>query len=281
MIDVASSSTESESENWASGASADGVPDSLMVEPELRVIEEKALNAWPGLQQVVCDGWMLRFAGGYTRRANAVIPLYEGQISAERKVGMCEERYAMRGLPTVFKMLPFARPAGLDRILHTRGYRKEAETSVQVCHIRLLDLPVEEEVKCWSAPEVEWLEAQASCCGGGVDEQPQLRAILGNIVPEHCFAALLRDGQPVSCGIGVVEDGFLGIFSVATQARQRHRGFGRQLIGALARWGRLAGAAQAYLQVVDGNEPARRLYAGLGFREMYRYWYRINGHSHG
>jgi len=271
MIDVASSSAE----KWAPVAALDSAPDSPMPEPELRALEEKALNAWPGLQEVVCDGWMLRFAGGYTRRANAVVPLYEGRIAAERKISMCEERYALRGLPTVFKMLPFAHPAGLDPILHTRGYRREAETSVQVCDIRLLDLPVEEEVRCWPGPDAEWLEARAVCGGGREDERPQLRAILENIVPECCFAVLMRDGQPVSCGIGIAEDRFLGIFSVATREGQRNRGFGRQLIGVLARWGRRAGAEQAYLQVVDGNEPAMHLYAGLGFREAYRYWYRI------
>ena len=40
-------------------------------------------------------------------------------------------------------------------------------------------------------------------------------------------------------------------------------------------WGRARGAAQACLQVVDDNRPARALYAGLGFdRELARYHYR-------
>jgi N-acetylglutamate synthase len=33
-------------------------------------------------------------------------------------------------------------------------------------------------------------------------------------------------------------------------------------------------AEQAYLQAVSGNAPAERLYEGLGFEELYRYWYR-------
>lgn len=42
---------------------------------ECSKLEERALNAWPGIQQAVYDGWLLRFAHGYTRRANSVVSM--------------------------------------------------------------------------------------------------------------------------------------------------------------------------------------------------------------
>jgi GNAT superfamily N-acetyltransferase len=242
----------------------------------LRALEQRALSAWPCLRQVRYDGWLLRYAAGYTRRANSVVPLCEGRLDVERKVRACEGLYARWRLPPVFKVLPFIQPSGLDGLLDGKGYAREAETCVQVCDLdRLTDLSIEREVMLWEEPDDLWLDAHARCSGAGAAERPQLRAILARIAPARCFVALLCGGLPVSCGIGVCDDGYVGLFCVATEAQQRNRGFGRQLIGWIARWGRSIGAERAYLQVVAENGPARHLYARLGFREAYRYWYRI------
>jgi N-acetylglutamate synthase len=40
----------------------------------IRYIEELALNAWPSLQPLLLDGSVVRFANGYTRRANSMNP---------------------------------------------------------------------------------------------------------------------------------------------------------------------------------------------------------------
>lgn len=66
----------------------------------------------------------------------------------------------------------------------------------------------------------------------------------------------------------------MGLFDIATEAGRRRRGLAQRLIGHLLHWGALHGARRAYLQVEVRNEPARALYERLGFREVYRYWYR-------
>ena len=40
--------------------------------PKEREIEELTLNAWPPLETLFFDGWILSFSDGYTRRANSI-----------------------------------------------------------------------------------------------------------------------------------------------------------------------------------------------------------------
>jgi hypothetical protein len=47
-------------------------------------IEELSMNAWPSIQTVLLDGWILRMSNGYTKRANSVNPLYSEPVA---KVG--------------------------------------------------------------------------------------------------------------------------------------------------------------------------------------------------
>jgi len=58
----------------------------------IRDIEERCLNACPPMQQVLYDGWVIRLADGYTRRANSVSPIYAGHIGPEEKIAVCGVR---------------------------------------------------------------------------------------------------------------------------------------------------------------------------------------------
>jgi len=69
-------------------------------------IEELSLNAWAALQTMVYDGWIIRFAEGYTKRANSVNPLYTSSIPIEEKLHYCENLYRSRNLPVVCKICP-------------------------------------------------------------------------------------------------------------------------------------------------------------------------------
>ncbi|HYN87291.1 MAG TPA: GNAT family N-acetyltransferase [Ardenticatenaceae bacterium] len=269
-------------------------PPSLVLE---RRIEEASLNAWPALQQILFDGWVLRFSRGYTKRANSVNPLYESGLDVQEKIARCEQLYEERGLAPVFRLTPLASPVNLDEALAAHGY--EPIDPTLVLHLDLSDEtrgkpggdtpnPSTEArrrgVATTSAPRNgsfteaaldEWLETFGRLHGAQVEQQHVHRAILDLIPARRLLAALIVDGIAVACGLGVLEADCFGLFDLVTGPVHRRKGYGTALVSAMLQWAEGQGASLAYLQVMATNEPAQQLYAKLGFRELYQYWYRV------
>ena len=241
----------------------------------IRCIEEYSTNAWPALQTLLQDGWVLRFANGFTRRANSVYPLYPTTLPLDEKISACEALYHAQGLPTCFKMTPASQPAGLDDALLARGYLLEAPTSVQQLDLRALPVEALADVEVAPRPSAEWLLEFGSMSGSSEQHQAAHQQILASILYPCGYAALRCQGQLASCGLAVLQDGCLGLFDIVTAPAYRRQGYASQLVSALLRWGKRQGAHTAYLQVMQDNAPALNLYASLGFQEIYPYWYRV------
>ena len=102
-----------------------------MIPQAIRFLEELTFNALPALHTTFYDGWVLRFAAGYTRRANSVSALYPGYLAPEAKLAICETAYARAGLPTTFKLTSTPDHDALDDILDAHGYVYASGASVQ------------------------------------------------------------------------------------------------------------------------------------------------------
>ena len=240
-------------------------------------IEECALNAWPALQQMLYDGWVLRFAQGYTKRANSVSALYASHFDLSAKVAWCESAYEAVGLLPIFRLTPFSQPEGLDGVLAGRGYGVMDPTQVM-----LLDLGDQEPVGAppgqWNDADLDtWMAAFCQMEGRDPSGQETHRRMLEAIVGQRLLALGCHEGRPVCCGLGVLEEGFFGLFDIVTSPAHRGQGHATALISAMLGWARDRGAQTAYLQVMESNLAARRLYARLGFQRLYGYWYRIMG----
>ena len=243
-------------------------------------IEELSLNAWASLQTVLYDGWILRFANGYTKRANSINPLYSSSLDIGEKIRFCEDLYREKKLPVVFKMKSSVYPINLDEILGADGYQKQSPTSVQTIDLKTINLHVHSEPLKWGQVEIkdslttEWLENFCRMSAVSELNRMTLQEILTNIVPRHIFVSLKTDGWVVACGLGVLQSGYIGLFDIVTNKDFRGRGYGQQLVTSILAWGIQNMAKNAYLQVMLDNAPALRLYSKIGFFEQYQYWYR-------
>lgn len=234
-----------------------------------------SLNAWAALQSLAYDGWVIRFANGYTKRANSVSPLYPSTRYVEDKIKYCERLFEEKGLPTVFKMTVASQPEGLDEELAARNYRVDSFTSVQFLDLHEWKSGAGSPAPIAEAMTPAWFAAYWRMSGHPQKHESAGRQLVANIVPAKAFASVQYEGNVIACGLGVIQEGYLGLFDIVTDPNFRRQGFGRQVVQALLDWGRRHGAHTAYLQVVLDNAPALELYAREGFCEGYRYWYRI------
>jgi len=241
----------------------------------IRFIEELSMSALPSLQTLYDDGWVLRFAEGYTRRANSVNPLYLSTQPLAEKIARCEAVYRSQGLNTVFKLTSAVFPGDLDSVLAQSGYKEDGRTSIQIANLETLNFSNMLPVTIAEKLSDSWLSAYCRLNGVEPHRIALMKEMLGHILPETAYSSIEQDGEIVATGLGVADRGYIGLFDIVVDERLRNQGLGHRIVTNLLTWGRSCGAQNAYLQVVSTNTAAQRLYAKIGFREIYQYWYRV------
>ena len=93
-------------------------------------LEEIAANGHVALNVMQYDGWLLRFSGGFTGRANSISVIYPSRKEMAEKVEYCEKCYAKQGLPTLFKLTEY--DTELSDYLKKRGYEVVTPTDVMI-----------------------------------------------------------------------------------------------------------------------------------------------------
>ncbi len=238
-------------------------------------LETAGFNAWPAFQQLLMAGWLIRFAEGYTKRANSANYLHPSITPLDQLVSWCEQLYAARKLPSTFRLVDRTETLPIDRFLAEQGYQAIDPSVVLQCPVAQLKLPHGTSATFTLCPPDSWIPIHAAASRTGTSAQELHRRILAQVMLPRVLGAIVVGGQPVACGMGVIDRGLFGLFDLVTHPAQRRRGYGSQLIAGLIGWAKDQGATTCYLQVTQHNQPARALYHKLGFREAYRYWYRV------
>ena len=241
---------------------------------EIRQLEERGFAAWPALMTVLDDGWVIRLSHGHTKRSNSINVLGPSSDPVAEKCARSEALLARHGLPAVYRLSPLA-PDEVSRHLDARAYRRIDETIVMVAPLAREPAGSDPRVAVHEGVDRAWTAAYAAAEGLDERRTDALQRMMAFIAPAHAVAEVLDGTRRVGFGLGVVDRGMIGIFEILVLPSHRRQGLAAAIMAALLGWARQQGATASYLQVVAANAPAIALYQRLGYREVYRYHYRV------
>ncbi|MBN8940353.1 MAG: GNAT family N-acetyltransferase [Rhizobiales bacterium] len=239
----------------------------------VRDLEERMFNAWPALQTIHMDGWLLRMARGHTKRANAASPWFPSDLPTADLIQAVKSLYRKAGIEPMVRITPLAAD-GVDAALAAAGWTLFDPTKVMVAslaeRVKLEGTPAVAVVLA-EDPSVDWIEGAAGAYELAEWQRDVLAEIVSSIRVDAAFATIFIGREPVGYGLGVAERGYVGLYDLAVTPAARGQGVGARMVTSLMHWGRSKGAKSAYLQVRDANEKARALYGRLGFADVYGY----------
>jgi GNAT superfamily N-acetyltransferase len=244
----------------------------ILAPADLRRMERLHVRAWPAFETASVDGWLWRYSGGGSQRANSVSTIDFDGSDPIATLNEIERRYHEKGAPARVHTFDAGAPTGLDTILAARGYTA-GETTVTMFK-RVQPVVPPDGVKQSEVADDDW---RAVYLGAITENRRQVNAqILEAIPAPRAFFSYRRGGRVISTALSVVGYGCAVVECVATCRDARRQGGAAAVLRALEDWACRQGADLLGLQVVATNHPALALYEGLGFAvgTSNRFWIR-------
>lgn len=234
-----------------------------------------AARGWPAVETGHLGDWLLQASGGFTRRANSVIPTGEPRLPLDEALSRVNYWYRTRELTPRLQLALGAE--GTDEVLAARladrGWSPEVTAELQVAGLaQVADRSGGEDVVLSRTVDAGWLLRYR----GLTDPRSEvLRVLHGG--PSVWFATVpgpAPDEAPAATGRVVVDGRWAGFSAVEVAPEARRRGVATAVMAALARRALEEGASAAWLQVEADNGGARSLYSAMGFatHHSYQHW---------
>ncbi|WP_030176305.1 GNAT family N-acetyltransferase [Streptomyces sp. NRRL S-813] len=227
-------------------------------------------RAWRPVESERLGEWELRAAGGFTRRANSVLPLGDPGLPLDEALAAVRRWYGERGLPAYVQTATGAEGTQelLCAELERRGWVREVTAELWIGALApVADRAEGSGVVLSRTADEAWL---ARYQRKGVSEVAL--KVLGS-GPSVWFATVpgAAGEAPAAIGRCVVDGRWASFAAVEVDPARRRQGLATDVMAALARQALAEGASAACLQVETDNAGARALYAGSGFAAHHAY----------
>ncbi|MDQ3483963.1 MAG: GNAT family N-acetyltransferase [Actinomycetota bacterium] len=217
--------------------------------------------------------WLLRAASGFTSRANSVLATGDPGVPLRVALDQVEGYYRDRGLPPRAQVVDgstwMRELVGLgweDARPDAAGALVLVTSVARACRVRPAPTGAA-DVILLGEPTDEWLRLY-----GRTADHPE--AVVRSVLARGHAVVFAQLGSPViAIGRAVVTGDWVGLYAVEVAAGHRRRGSGSAVTSALLSWGASLGALSAYLQTLEDNAAAARLFSRFGFETHHAYRY--------
>jgi GNAT superfamily N-acetyltransferase len=225
-------------------------------------------KAWPAPVEEPLGEWVLRWADGFTGRANSALAVGDpGRPVPEALRAVCDFAHA-RAISPVVQVLAGSE---LERAVAAAGWREQTQHAAGH-EVAVLTGPL----PSGPAPSAEVLDQPTSAWWELTEGTTAPSAAQRHVVTtgKVGYGVVTVDGTTAGVVRGALVENWLHVARLAVAPEFRRRGLATTVLRALAGWGRAHGADQWVLQVATGNAGALALYSALGCSEhhTYRYW---------
>lgn len=236
-------------------------------------------RGWQPVESERLGEWELRAAGGFTWRANSVLPLGDPGRPLDEALSYVSRWYADRSLPPHIQTATGA--VGTQELLaaalEERGWVRAVSAQVQIAGlapIADLDAAVD-RVRLSRSHDEAWLGRYKRF---GTPEPHILQVLESG--PSVWFATVPGEGgSAAAIGRCVVDGRWAGFMAVEVDPAYRRQGLATAVMTALSRRALDEGASAAWLQVEADNDGAQALYDGMGFAVHHHYHHYRHGPS--
>jgi GNAT superfamily N-acetyltransferase len=207
-------------------------------------------------------------AGGGQRVSAARLTDTSATDTTEDAIDSAIAAMADLGQPPLFMVLDHQ--TGLDARLAARSFACRDTTHAMTIPCADLAAPPP-PVTCFATWPPLAIQDEIWAVGG---IGPARLAIMARVEgPKMSFFGRVSD-KPAGTAFAAIHDGVAMLHALEILDEHRRKGLGLTMMRAAADWARSAGAQTFAVLVTGENQPARGLYASLGFQAVGRYHYR-------
>ncbi len=247
-----------------------------MTPQEVEAIERATIAAVSPRAVAEIGGWILAMDPGTIRRAASAAPLRHDLEMDPAVLDRIEAAFAEQGLSAAFRLCDDARLEAIRTELVRRGYVAEQPTLVKTAPVAAMRaVSADASADILERPDEGWAGVFTSDGFDPVDGANRVAALTRS--SQAAYGAVREGARTLAVGVVAFGHGWASIHGMRTAKARRGKGLAGRVLAGLAEAATARGVERVFLQVEEGNAPARALYGRAGFQQVWRYFYWSRG----